>query len=57
MASATNKASAAAEIIGKLEQEMLRRRPFGLNLPDMVPLMLGAVLGVQVFIVMILLAR
>lgn len=51
------KAMAAAAVIGKLEQEMLRRRPFGPNPPDIVPLMLGPILGLQVLILAILLAQ
>jgi hypothetical protein len=51
------KAMAAAEMIGKLEQAMLARTRFGLNMPDMVPLMLGAILGLQVLILLVLLGR
>jgi hypothetical protein len=51
------KAMAAAEMIGKLEQEMLARTRFRRGLPDMVPLMLGAILSFQVLILMVLLGR
>jgi hypothetical protein len=51
------KAMAAAEMIGKLEQAMLRRNWFGWNANDMVPLMLGAILGLQVLILLVLLSR
>jgi hypothetical protein len=48
---------AAAEMIGKLEQAMLARTRFGLNMPDMVPLMLGAISGLQVLVLLVLLRR
>ena len=51
------KAMAAAEMIGKLEQAMLARTRFGLNMPDMVPLMLGAISGLQVLVLLVLLRR
>jgi hypothetical protein len=50
-------AMAAAEMIGKLEQAMLARTWFGFTTSDMVPLMLSAILALQVVILMILLAR
>jgi hypothetical protein len=48
---------AAAEMIGKLEQAMLRRTWSGWNAHDLVPLMLGAILGLQVLILLVLLGR
>jgi len=51
------KAMAAAEMIGKLEQAMLRPTRPGWKVNDMVPLMLGAILGFQVIILMVLLRR
>jgi hypothetical protein len=51
------KAMAAAEIIGQLERQMLARTWFGWNALDMVPLMLGAIMGLQVLILLVLLAR
>jgi hypothetical protein len=51
------KAMAAAEMIGKLEQAMLARTRSQRNLPDMMPLMLGAILGLQGLILLVRLVR
>jgi hypothetical protein len=41
---------AAAEIIGRLERQMLALTWFGRNAHDIVPLMLCAILGLQILI-------